>query len=361
MNVLIIINSFRLGGAEKLCYDLARELSLKREIQVFLFSIGAVKSALENEIFKSFEDSTVKVGSFNKPYKKQRLQTALKIKKFCEINRIDVVHTNGQSPDFLMRFSKILGNKSKTVVTIHSTSGYSKVNEKIFSKYTDAYTAVSKDVLRYLREELGVTRDIQLIDNGIDLQLYSDIHKDKRNEKNFEILSVGRVHPEKDYIKAAQFLAPFLKMHTDVKWIIYGDCTYDTEYYSMVKKEIEKLGISNFVEFKGVNTNPREIYKHGEVFILASSYEGFGIAFIEAIMSNHYVFSRNVGVIQDILKEGGIVHIIDEQKSIKFLEAIYERRVSNSEIAINKQIVVNQYSMNSMVEKYYMVFEGVLR
>ena len=111
MNILIIINSFKLGGAEKMCYDIARELRLKNDVHVFLFSIGKVESALEHKLFNSFLNSNIMVGSFDKPYKKQRLQTAIKIKKFCKKNKIDIVHTNGQSPDFLMRLSKLLGNK----------------------------------------------------------------------------------------------------------------------------------------------------------------------------------------------------------------------------------------------------------
>lgn len=49
MNILIIINSFRLGGAEKLCYDLAHKLSQKPGINVFLYSIGKVESDLEKK------------------------------------------------------------------------------------------------------------------------------------------------------------------------------------------------------------------------------------------------------------------------------------------------------------------------
>ena len=266
----------------------------------------------------------------------------------------------------MARISKLLGNKSKLVVTIHSTAGYSKTQESILGKYTDVYTVVSKDTLQYSKNQLGITQKVHLIDNGINLQVYSNIHKENIP---FEILSVGRVQSEKDYVKAAHFLAPFLKKHREVKWLIYGDYTSDTNYYCTLIKEIKKIGIENHVEFKGVSTTPKDIYKHGNVFVLASVYEGFGNAFIEAIMSEHFIFSRNVGVIQDILKDGGIIHSLDDEKSIEFLEDIYAKRAFETELEINKhfeteleinkQIVSNRFSLESMVEKYFEIYTEV--
>ena len=358
MNILIVINSFRLGGAEKLCYDLALKLSQNPSIKVFLYSVGKVETKLENELFREFEKTLVTVGSFNKPYKKQRLHTAIKIKQFCKTHRIDIIHTNGQSPDFLARCSKVLGNKSKIVVTFHNTKGYSKKLEGFFSRFTEAYTAVSKDALRYSKVELGISKNVELIENGIDLSVYSNIKKD---EGVFEILSVGRVQPQKDYIKAARYLAKFLNQRKEVKWIIFGDCTYDEEYVDEFRTECKKLGIEDSVVFKGVVSNPKEIYGHGKIFVLASSFEGFGIAFIEAIMSNHYIFARNVGVIPDILENGGVVHNIEYDESINILEAIYLNRYKSDELEKNKEIVGSLYSLDNMAEKYLGVYEKVLR
>ena len=358
MNVLIIINSFRLGGAEKLCYDLARKLSQKPDVKVFLYSVGKVQNLLENELFQSFSGTPVIVGAFDKPYKKQRLKTAWKIRRFCRLNNIDIVHTNGQSPDFLARCSKLFGNKSKIVVTIHSTVGYSKKQEAFFSVCTNAYTAVSKEALQYSKQDLGISKNIELINNGIDISTYSEIQK---TNDVFEILSVGRVQPQKDYIGAAQYLEKFLKQHKEVKWLIFGDCEYDESYLNEFKNECVKLGILNSVVLKGVVTDPLEIYCHGDVFVLASPFEGFGIAFIEAIMSDHYIFARHVGAIQDIKKCGGIIHSIDDERSPAVLEAIYSNSYYSNEVTQNKKIVSNLYALDNMVEKYYAVYEEVLR
>lgn len=357
MNVLIIINSFRLGGAEKVCYDLALKLSEKPNVNVFLYSVGKVETALEKELFNKFEKTLVSVGSFNKPYKRQRLRTALKIKRLCNIHHIDIIHTNGQSPDFLARCSKLIGNKSKVVVTVHSTIGYSKKLEHFFSRFTDAYTAVSKDALRYSKKDLGILQNVELIENGIEFSAYSGI---ENKEELFEILSVGRVQPEKDYVKAAHFLRDFLVQHKDVKWVIFGDCSYNQDYFDELNEECLKLGIKDSVVFKGVVTNPKDIYGHGKIFILASPFEGFGIAFIEAIMSDHFIFSRNVGVIQDILRNGGTVHDIENSESLNTLEQIYHKVYGEDELVKNKEIVKDLYSIDNMVSKYLRVYKQVL-
>ena len=357
MNILIIINSFRLGGAEKLCYDLAKKLSQKPTIKVFLYSIGSIETELERCIYSDFKNTTVEVGSFNKPYRKKRVETILKINSFCKNHRIDVVHSNGQSPDFLCRCTKLIGNKSKIVVSIHSTIGYSRFQESIFNHFTNAYVAVSTDALCYAKTELQIKKHIEVVNNGIDLEVYDTIEK-----KGFaqNILSVGSIQPQKDYLKSARFLAPFLLKHSDIYWYIFGDYEYDSQYCARFLDLCDELGIRDSVVLKGVETNPREIYKYGKVFVLSSSSEGFGISFIEAIVSKHFIFSRNVGVIPEIIKYGGTIHDVDKKESYGCLEDIFSSRVSEVELKVNKEIVSRLYSLENMTDKYLHIYNGVL-
>ena len=65
-------------------------------------------------------------------------------------------------------------------------------------------------------------------------------------------------------------------------------------------------------------------------------------------MSNHYIFSQKVGVIQDILNLGGTIHNLDDPKSIEFLEDIYSQKSCDYELEKNKQIVTDRFSLESI-------------
>ena len=186
MKVGILINSFNLGGAEKLVYDVARILK-KREISFTLISMKRAETKIELQIENKLINMGYEVASINKPAKKRRCASILAIMKLVRNRKIDILHTNGQSPDFYGRLAKLLLPNLKIIVTIHSTSGYSIGIEKYLSALTTKYTAVSKQAARYAQNDLRIKKDICVIDNGIDFSQYI---KTKENTKNrFIILS----------------------------------------------------------------------------------------------------------------------------------------------------------------------------
>ena len=56
-------------------------------------------------------------------------------------------------------------------------------------------------------------------------------------------------------------------------------------------------------------------------------------------MSEHFIFSHDVGVIHDIIRNGGNVHFIENGESIITLENIFLNSYKPDELKINKTIV----------------------
>ena len=118
-----------------------------------------------------------------------------KINDILKKYNIDILHTNGQSPDFYGRLANLFYRKAKVVVTIHNTDGYSKKTEVLLKELTDVYTAVSNDAELYCREKLGIKNAV-IINNGIDFERY----RTESGANENIILSVGRVLPQKGFI-----------------------------------------------------------------------------------------------------------------------------------------------------------------
>ena len=357
MNVLILINSFKLGGAEKLSYDIAKKLEDYSDCHVFLCSMSSVKDELDQKIFQSFEDTKVTCLSLNKPKQKGRVKVILALKKIVKQYHIDVIHTNGQSPDFYARIMKVLFRCPKIVVTIHSTKGYSTKIEQKLQKYTDAYTAVSREAAAYAEGTLQIRKKVHVIENGIDFSSYS-IQRPASDA--FTILSVGRIGVEKNYLVATEYLAPFLKKHPDVKWVIYGDKNEHGDYYGQFTDTLKKNEIQDSVVFKGVETDPAKIYGQADCFVLASQYEGFGIAYIEAMASKLPVFGRSVGVMRDIRENGGFYFDFDQDQIACEMERLYNKQTDMTAILEkNRTIVLQMYDLQRKVAEYHDIFKSV--
>lgn len=359
MNVLILINSFRLGGAEKLSYDLCRQLRAISGCNTYLCAMGAVESNLEREIYSRLRDEGISCYSLKKPKMKGRIRCIFELKRLVEKLNIDVIHTNGQSPDFYARILRAFSRKIRIVTTIHNTNGYNAKIERVFQRFTDGYTAVSKDAYVYAKNVLGIRKKISIIENGIDAELYAKI---PTGDHPFIILTVARVAPQKGYIEAVNILKPFLKMHPDVIWRVYGDIEEQKAYYGEVLEAVKKAGIETSVDFRGTCSNPLEIYHKASCFLLASSYEGFGIAFIEAMAVGLPVIAHNVGCMSDITQSGGWYIDMSSNNLMEQLENLYSTpELLKEKTRINQNIIFENYSLKTMTTQYLCMYQLVER
>lgn len=359
MNVLLLINSYRLGGAEKLAYDIAVKLAEYHDCHVFLCSMGNVVSELEHTVQNDLREKGINCHSLKKNRQKGRIKVIADLLQLIKDNNIDVVHTNGQSPDFYGRIARLINRKIKIVTTIHNTDGYSRLIEMIQQICTDRYTAVSTEAKQYAKHGLGVHKSIELIENGIDTDKYVSI---KPNPLPFTVLSVGRMAEQKNYMRAADEIASFLIKHPDAQWIIYGDYSENYQYYGDFVDKINAMGITNSVKMMGVELNPEVIYKQATCFFLASSYEGFGIVFIEAMAVGIPVFARSVGVLQGVEKSGVTFYDIDKINVQDQLESLYNegKESMNEQLARNQNMVQQKYSLSASVKRYFDIYSSCM-
>ena len=351
MNICLLINSFNLGGAEKLIYDIAEQLQ-KKQKSLIVISMKKAETPLEKRISNGLTEKGIRIDSVNKPAGGKKIAAVLTIRRLIKKYNIDILHTNGQSPDFYGRVAALLCRNVKTVVTIHNTAGYSRKTEQLLDFATDAYTAVSEDAAQYSRNELDI-KNITTVNNGIDFDRYSN--SNQRNGKI--ILSVGRTVPQKGYVNVAAEMSEFLKKNTDFYWYIVGENSQDPAYFDKLNSLIDD-NVKERVIFTGAVTDTEENYKKASIFLLPSEYEGFGIAFIEAVAAKLPIICNKVGVIHDIIEAGGTVACL---KNGKLEDAIISALAfSEAQLNYNFEYCKNHYSIQAITEEYIKVYRSVL-
>jgi glycosyltransferase involved in cell wall biosynthesis len=133
-----------------------------------------------------------------------------------------------------------------------------------------------------------------------------------RNEQ-VRLLAVGSVVPRKGYDLLVAALARML----DLPWslVIAGDCSRSPDTVRKLKHEIHRLGLGQRVRLHGAAT-PDEVaclYESSDVFVLPTRYEGYGMAYAEAVAHGLPVIGTLAGAVPETVPEGaGILVPIDD-------------------------------------------------
>jgi glycosyltransferase involved in cell wall biosynthesis len=122
------------------------------------------------------------------------------------------------------------------------------------------------------------------------------------------LLSVGSVVPGKGY----DLLVAALVTLTDMPWrlTIAGDRTRDRAAAAQLDADIEAYGLGDRVTVLGAVPPERiiELYLASDIFVLASRFEGYGMALAEAIGHGLPVVSTVAGAIPDTVPaEAGLL------------------------------------------------------
>jgi len=113
------------------------------------------------------------------------------------------------------------------------------------------------------------------------------------------LLSVGAVVPRKGF----DVLIPALAMLTDLPWrlAIAGDRTRDREAAARLDADIARYALGDRIFALGAVSPQRlaALYAEADMFVLASRFEGYGMAYAEAIAHGLPVIGSNAAAIPD--------------------------------------------------------------
>ncbi len=123
--------------------------------------------------------------------------------------------------------------------------------------------------------------------------------KESYPQFDFIFLVASRLEKEKNVDFIIKSFGEVVKKHPKAGLIIVGDGSKRKSLQSIV----DSLQIKKNVVFEGWQNNLTEYYKAFDLFLSASSYEGFGLTLVEAGMSGCPILTTNVGIVGEILGE----------------------------------------------------------
>lgn len=177
--------------------------------------------------------------------------------------------------------------------------------------------------------------------------------KVKFNDNCFNIVSVGRLNPVKQFEKIPEIVAE-IKKNTDKDfcWYIIGSGVSET----VIKEETEKFGVQDQVVLLGSKDNPYPYMKRANIVACTSDSESFSYVITEAKVLHTPVLSNDFPVAYEVVEDqtGWIANIKD-------MPQLLTRIINNENGEYDKKkasVLKYEYSNQEILQRIDELFEN---
>ncbi|MDX8396594.1 MAG: glycosyltransferase family 4 protein, partial [Mariprofundaceae bacterium] len=232
-----------------------------------------------------------------------------------EVKDGDIVHAHLFPTILYLSILKKLGIlKTELVYTEHSTSNrrrgkwYGKIIDYIVYAGCDRVVAISHgakaEILSWMPE---LTAKTTVVQNGVQLRFLQPIHREKKERPI--VLSVGRICDAKNYPVVLKAMA--LLKDLDFEYHIAGAGS-DMD---ALKQTSFNYGLASRVHFLGYVGDVRDNLCHADVFLIASRWEGFGLAAVEAMNASLPVIASDIPGLREVVRQEPACAILVDPES----------------------------------------------
>jgi glycosyltransferase involved in cell wall biosynthesis len=155
------------------------------------------------------------------------------------------------------------------------------------------------------------------------------------------LLSVGAVVPRKGYDVLVAALAKI--SHLPWRLVIAGDCARSPVTARQLHAQITLSGLDDRIDMRGALASEEmgALYAASDIFVLSSRFEGYGMAFTEAVAHGLPVVATNVGAAKHAIPEhaGMLVPIDDADALASALCRLIENPQERERLAAGARMV----------------------
>jgi glycosyltransferase involved in cell wall biosynthesis len=307
LRVLALIKGLGPGGAEKLLVSGARV----RDREAFDFEVAYLLPG-KTQFAPDLEELGVRTRCFG-VRNAQDPRWLLQLRRLLMSERYDIVHLHSPYVAGMARLvirTMPRSRRPKVISTEHNvwsshTRATRALNATTFP-LGDAWLAVSDEVRASIPERLR--RRVEVVVHGIvlaDLATTADARASVRTElaigpDEVVVATVANFRAQKAYpdlLEAARLLAD---RKVPVRFVIIGQGPLEAEVRSLRAS----LGLEHSVDLLGFRPDVLRILAGCDVFALASHYEGYPIAVMEALAVGLPIVATAVGGVPDGVRDG---------------------------------------------------------
>ncbi|WP_333600071.1 glycosyltransferase [Flavobacterium sp.] len=350
MRIVQIIDSLEVGGAEKMAVNYANALSERIEFS------GLVTTRNEGDLKVQI---SAKVNYlFLEKQKTIDFSAALRLKKYCKTNRVDLIHSHSSSY-FIALLVKLLYPKIKIIWHDHNgMSEYISTKEtyalKLASFFFEGIIVVNHKLKHWAEKRLNC-RKVIYFPNFTSYGATIAPNTVLEGTPGKRILCLANLRDQKNHFFLLKIAEKLKESNPDWTFHLIGK-DFKDKYSKEVKKKIKEKQLDTNVYVYGSRNDVFHIINQSDIAILTSKSEGLPVALIEYGLSKVPVVSTKVGEIPLIISNGINGFITDIDDVAVFLESL-QKLIADENVrrkfgnALYDTIMEN-HSEAGVIEKY---------
>lgn len=341
--IVFIIPNMTGGGTERVISLLSAEY-IKRGFQVAIMQFAGYKHAYELD--SRVEDFSISGQSGGNPL--------IQIRRIRDMRRYFKKNPNCHIFAFCVNgavFSAIATLGMRRPFLVAERNSPESCKEKRIRNWAyrraDVITFQTADGIGYF--PTAIAKKAVIIPNPIDAAI-PPRYEGKRAKK---IVTVGRLHSQKNQALLLEAFSDFRKERTDYTLHIYGE----GELEERLKTHAQELGLGDSVVWHGFSARVKEEIADSRMFVLSSDFEGISNSMLEALAMGIPTISTDcpIGGARVYMKnnESGLLVPVGDRKALA--EAML-RVAGDDELAgrlsVNGAKVRERYSPGSIAERF---------
>lgn len=370
INILHIIPSLAVGGAERLVADLLPALDPQRyeaSLLVFFRTPADDGSQIQQlrsrgiRVFEAYADKGRLPGFLGGAWR--ALSAVWNISRIIRRERIDLVHCH--------LFGDCYGRPAAMLAGVPAISTEHNVNvsepfviffiKRLTAWYLATTVAVSEAVRRdmIVRYRLRAKRAC-VIHNSVDLSRFPLAEKQAEGS-GFRFGAVGRLDRQKGFDVLIRAMKKVTAEFPEARCIIAGEGVERARLEAL----IAELGLQNSVALPGIERNVPAFLSAVDCFVMPSRWEGFGIAALEAGAAACPVVASRVDGLPEIIEDGRSGMLVTPDDDTALAEAMLamlrlERTARRAFGDALRERVVRDFSLEVMASRYAELYSRLI-
>ena len=372
-NVLILVGSFEMGGAESQAVLLARLLLEHGRYGVHMACLHRRGVLLdEAEQLGLGEIPEFPLTSF---YDRNMVVQLRRFASFVKEREISIAH----SQDFYMNVFGILGAALARVpvrIAFWGETGEARTNAQRFLQrrafhFAHAIHANSERVKKYLLDDGVPAKKIAVVYNGLDLERVTpppDFRRDEalaafglpQDNRRFVTIVANLRSDVKDhpmFLRAAQRVRAAVP---EAAFVVAGE----GELLGPMRALAAQLGLQDDVFFTGRCERVAELLALSDVCVLSSKSEGFSNAILEYMGAARPVVVTDVGGAREAVVDGETGYLVapgdDEAMAARIISLLRDPAGARSMGERGRRILEQKYSSRAQLENTEALYDRLL-
>lgn len=258
------------------------------------------------------------------------------VRRLQKQERVDLIDAHFAYPDGYA--ATLLGRwlDIPVTITLRGTEHRHAQNPALRGRVQSALQAadhvfsVAADLCR-VAQGLGVPEDkLQVVGNGVDLTKFKRIDKLlarqtlKLHPDDVVLVSVGGLVERKGFHRVIEVLPALVTKFASLKLMIVGGATAEGDNRAQLEHQVQTLGLEEHVQFLGPKPHYQlaAILSAADVFVLATSNEGWANVFLEAMACGLPVITTDVGGNREVVVSSELGSIVPFGNAVALQNAL---------------------------------------